>query len=326
MESQNFENLTFRVHNAILYFSTNSRDLMKEIRNDFGIFEVHNVARFDGKMKISLTYDEFPLEIPKYAIREAVLQAEPDTAIYSISEMKFLEEKKKFLLRVESEKNQVIGYTNSPSRISSLLRFLLKWMLIKSLEKKGMAFIHGSGVEKNGASLFFVGPSGFGKTHILITLLRENYRLITDDTILFKNGKVLPFHIRSKILTDMLNKFPFLKEKIESSNQIGRSQLIDLGKFFAVQKKNISPSKLFYVYVWNAPETKIEILPKKEMLSRLLHIYQVEMKTSPVSNANNEEIMKNVLDEYYKFTEKSDCYKIYAGNDLSKFKDSIKVI
>jgi hypothetical protein len=227
---------------------------------------------------------------------------------------------------VDTEKNEVKGYFKPPLDISSLLRFLLKWMMIKALEKKGSVFIHGSGVEKDGESLFFIGPSGSGKTSTLITLLLNGYRLITDDTILFKDGKVMPFHIRSKILKDLVQKVPSLENKLPNyAGFADSSLLINLGELFPRHESPVQPSKLFYVYVWKAEETRIEKVQKKEMLSRLFHTYQTELLSSLWFNQNKKETLREIFPLYKEFVEKTECYKIYAGTDQIKFIKAIQV-
>jgi hypothetical protein len=206
------------------------------------------------------------------------------------------------------------------------IRFLLKWLLIKALEKKGVSFLHGSGVNKDGSSLFFVGPSGSGKTHTLITFLLKGYKLITDDTIFLKDGKVLPFHLRSKILQNIFAEIPILKKGLNEKSTIlpELGWHIDLGDIFPVQKKKSYASKLFYIYVWNASETKIETIPKKEMMSRLFHIYQNELGNSMWFNHNMDEAMKKIFYNYDAFIEKADCFKIYAGSDVTDFVKTVQ--
>jgi hypothetical protein len=297
---------------------------MKEIHKDFGAFETKNGYKVNGKMEILETEETFPITVPPYAIRETILP--PNAAIYTVENFRFIEEKEKRIMRLNFENNEIIGYFKTSINYRMFIRFALKWLLIKVLENKGISFIHGSGVEKDGSSFFFVGPSGSGKTHTLIAFLLAGYKLITDDIILVKEGKVIPFHLRSKILNNMIIEMPFLKKGLteKSSQLLDVGWHIDLADIFTVQKKQVYPSKLFYIYVWNASETQIEAIPKKEMLSRLFHIYQNELSNSIWFNHDIEESMKKIFTNYEAFVQKVDCFKVYAGKDVVEFINEVQ--
>ena len=318
------QNILFEVYDILLSFSTNSAELMDEIRKDFGSFETNSGLEVDGCMRIIEQKGRFPLRVPKYAIRETILP--PDAAIYTVDNLRFIEQSNERTLRLDFEKNEIVGYFKSPLKYTVFLRSLLKWVLIKALEKQGISFIHGSGVEKDGLSLFFIGPSGSGKTRTLLAFLLDGYNLITDDTIFFKDKKVFPFYIRSKILEDLVKKHPVLKKGVNKKSTLlpGQGWHIDLGDIFPVQRREIHPSKLFYIYVWNAEETKIEVISKKEMLSRLFFIYKNELSSSIWFNHEEEKTMRDLFPNYDLFVKEADCYKVYAGTNIPGFIKAIK--
>jgi hypothetical protein len=325
MGEQNLQRLVFNICESVLEFSTNSDKLVEEIRKDFGRFERHLSLACDGSIRIIETDNKFPLRIPKFAIRDIhILQS----AIFTLVDKRFLQEGDKHILRIDFDKNKVLGYLKPNSEPSMFCppRSLLKWMLIKTLEKKGIAFVHGSGVEKAGTSLFFVGPSSFGKTYTLVTFLLEGYNLITDDTIFLKNDSVIPLYLRSMVAEDMLRKFPILKQGLnDKSTYVPRSGwFIDLGNVFPRQKQKVQPSKLFYMYVWNAKETKVEKIPKKEMLARLFHVYRSEIGKTIWFDYRMDEARKSIFPNYNALIEKADCYRVYAGSNTSLFLESIQ--
>ena len=321
------QDLTLKIHDVILTFSTNSNELMKEIRKDFESFEINtNLIQFDVSMRIIKMDEEFPLSIPKYAIRENFLP--PNSFIFNKADLKFLEEKDKRILRVDYKKSDILGYFKSPCDYSPFIRFLLKWMLIKSLEKKGIAFIHGSGVERDDSSLFFIGPPRFGKTYTLINFLIDEYKLITDDTILFRGDRVLPFYLRSKIHLDTFNQFPVLEKGLnnKSTRLPGIGWFIDLKSIFPFQENEVRPSKLFYIHIWNASETKVKAISKKEMLARLLHTYRIELDYSLWYNQDKDKAMKNIFPNYNALVEIANCYEVYAGSDTSNFLKAVQAV
>ena len=80
------------------------------------------------------------------------------------------------------------------------------------------------------------------------------------------------------------------------------------------------------MYTWNTPETKIETIPKKEMLSKLIHSYQAELKNTLKFKPNEEKSLRRIFSYYYVFVEKADCYKIFAGSDQSILLKTIQAI
>ena len=313
----------FLVHGAVLHLSTNSKKVYGEIHKDFGRFETDEDLEIDGKIKIIETEGKFPIEIPEYAIRDSFVP--PESAMYVISNQRFVERKNECIIRIDYEKKEIVAYTRPSYDISQLMHSFLKWMLIKTLEDKNIFFIHGSGVVKEDNSSFFVGHSGFGKTTILVALLQEGFKMITDDTILISDGEVLPFHIRGMIHEDMFQKFPVLKKGLNenSTNFPQQGWFVDLEDIFPVKKGRILPSKLFYAYVWNSRKTKCEEIGKKEMLSKLLQIYLQEFNKSVWFGKDKDVAIRKLFPSYHSFVENVDCYKVFAGRDLSEF---LKVI
>ena len=71
MVTENEETFNFGLQNNFVSFSTNNRKLMNDVRKDLvGTFETHKELETCGTMRIIETDMEFPIEVPKYAIRE----------------------------------------------------------------------------------------------------------------------------------------------------------------------------------------------------------------------------------------------------------------
>ncbi len=135
--------------------------------------------------------------------------------------------------------------------------------------------------------------------------------------------------MRSKIIENLFDKFPILRQGLPPESKKGTyipnvGSLIDLADIFPVQKQEIEPSKLLYIYVWNAHKTKIEEISKKEMLSRLLHNYQVEVSNTLWSGYRYDEAMKKIFPIYNGFVDKVKCYKVFAGSSSSHFIKTIQ--
>lgn len=318
-----------KVYDAVVGVSTNSKNIVDELNKDVGKYLEKNVGYVDGSIKMVETKGKFPLKIPEYAIRESFLP--PDSASYVYSGLKFLEKKNQRIVKADWKNNSVVGYFRPKYKVSSLIRFLLKWVIIRALENHQVFYIHGSGVAKNGSALLFIGPTGFGKTSTLITFLQNGYKLITDDTILIRNNEILPFHMRSMIHKDMLKRFPFLKKCIsKESTYIAlppqKGWLVNLEKIYPAFYGKIKSAYLFYVYVWNSKKTKLENISKKEMVSRLLYTYFNEISNSVWFGWEKETLTKKLFSTYAFFAENVECYRLFVGSSSLQLLKTVEEI
>ena len=60
------------------------------------------------------------------------------------------------------------------------------------------------------------------------------------------------------------------------------------------------------------------------MLSRLFHIYQNELGNSIWLNYDIEGAMKKIFANYDALIKKVDCFKIYAGSDITEFINKVQ--
>jgi hypothetical protein len=150
--------------------------------------------------------------------------------------------------------------------------------------------------------------------------------LITDDTIFYGDEGVIPFQIRSKIIKDIVKEIPGLEKAVEGKESINIADvgwLVDLTKVYLYEKRNIEPSKLFYVYAWNSDKTKIQDIEKKEMLSRLIKVYKTELSSSIWFKGGEKESLKRIFKQYGDFVDKVECKKVFVGHDPIKAIKSI---
>lgn len=101
---------------------------------------------------------------------------------------------------------------------------------------------------------------------------------------------------------------------------------MDMGDIFPVEEDEIQPSNLFFTYIWNSSKTKIEKIPKKEMLSRLLYCYKEEINNSIWFSSYKNEVIKKIFQTYSSFIEKINCCNVFIGSDTSRFKSEIKKV
>lgn len=306
--------LRFGLEKSAVQFSTNSRDLYNKVLGDYERYSAPDIVPV-AFMEVHKC-DEFPISVPEYALREAVVP--PDAAIYSKDDLLYLEEKGKRVLRIDPSKNRIVEYGKSPKDYYLLTRFSLKWMLIKALERKGVSYIHGSGVRYEDETYFFTGPPKHGKTRNLVTFLHNGGSFITDDNIFYGEQGVIPFQIKSKIIKDLALRFPELEKAshVESSMRLDDlGWFIDLTKIYPCEEKYVDPSNLFFLYAWNSRETKIKEISKKEMLSRLIQVYKAELASSYWYKGEEKESLTRIFKQYGDFVERVNCRIALVGRD-----------
>jgi hypothetical protein len=277
----------------------------------------------DAEWKFSVieTPDQFPMEIPEFAIRDSIMF--PSAEMYVLNNLIFLEDKEEYIISIDSREKSVEAYFKPSVSITEKIRFLTKRVLIRSLELRNIFFIHGAAIEWDGSSIIFAGSSGSGKTSALITLLEKGKKLITDDTVLFKEQIVLPFYIRSMIHRDMLKTFPKLKKGIGSNAtwvSEAKGWWMDIGDIFSFHAKGLPLSKIFYLYVWKSSKTRCEEISKKEMLSKLYRTYIQETTQIPLDTGLHDKVFA----AYHSLLEHVDCYKLFVGKDREELIDVIE--
>jgi hypothetical protein len=315
-------NSTLKVQDAIINLTTNSDQILVETCRDFGTSE----PRSDPDGTISIFKKKLmSLQIPEYSIRISVVP--PRLSVYKSSNQIFVEERGRFILRLDRDKNELYGYVQKSVDISHRLRFLIKWMFVKILMDKGIFFLHGSAVDDEHNASIFTGPPGCGKTTTLITLLHEGFRKVADDISLIRDGKIVPFPMRSFIHKDAFERYPNLKKGLDNSSTYS-SELdgwwVNLGGIFPTSRKEVPVSRVFYLHVWNSAHTKCKEIPRSQMLSMVSQASLQDVRTSIWIDPNS--LMNKAFPVYHSLLEKVDCYNAYVGWDREEFLKSFKRI
>jgi hypothetical protein len=84
----------------------------------------------------------------------------------------------------------------------------LEWAIMTGIlqNTRHLVQLHAAGVDVDGQALLFVGPSGAGKTSLVLSLLLKGWKCLSDEVILVEPGtnRVMPlprsFHIHSRTL------------------------------------------------------------------------------------------------------------------------------
>jgi hypothetical protein len=82
----------------------------------------------------------------------------------------------------------------SPKLLNSIKRLVIHYPLLFLLEQKnGIYFLHASAVEKEGKGFIFTGLPGCGKTLAMSILLKEGFRFLSDNFLLWNRDHLFAF-------------------------------------------------------------------------------------------------------------------------------------
>ena len=149
---------TVSVYDINLQFSSNSESFLREIRKDLNRFAVSDsskAANAEWSFSVSETTSTLPLQIPEFAIRDSIMF--PSAQIYVLNNLIYLEDKEKYIIKIDNQKKTVEAYVKPSVSIIEKIRFLIKRVLIKTLESRNIYFIHGAAIERNDLSIVFAG-------------------------------------------------------------------------------------------------------------------------------------------------------------------------
>ena len=306
-------------------FQTNSKALLDETAKDYDHFVCSTNEPLQGRVRLTETAGGFPIRVPEYAIRDSF--GPNESAIFTHSDTRYVMVRDDCAFEIDLRGNTIEGYFRPKHPVWPFFRPMLKWFVIKNLERNGLHFLHASAAIHDDNCVLFVAPSGFGKTSALLTLLVRGYRLVTDDLVFFDGETVYPFHTRSMIHTDMLERFPFLRGALDGplASQAEDGWHVDLEAVFGAVHEPFVPIEplLLHLYVWNSPETTWKHLTRNQMVAKMCHTYLMELGNSFWFGWNRERVAKNVFDSYFDLSAKAKSYEMRAGWDLEKFEESL---
>ncbi len=250
--------------------------------------------------------------MPIGAIRDVFVQ---NMEIYTKSDLRYLQFGDS-RARINLETGSFDAVLERRVERTPIPRFLMKWSVIRGLERRNRFPLHSSAVTDGTCIRIFVGRSGTGKTTLLMHYLIRGQILITDDVLFLGQKAIYPFLLRSDLRKETLNR---LRRESKFVNVRLKPGLVDLGAIFPsrrdpLQLNNIS---MYYINVWHSTKSKIEQVTQQQMLGLLTDSYVSEMNQSHWSGWKKSERISKVMRTYSKILQHADCYEIHAGSDMA---------
>jgi hypothetical protein len=174
------------------------------------------------------------------------------------------------LLSLDPDRPSVEGWLANPERMPPdwAASFVLL-AAIELLRTQGLYAVHAAAVEKDGAGILVVAPSGAGKTTACLSLVRAGYRYLSDDHPLFNGRLLLPFPGRLAVTERTRSWFPELARNGLRQDTLKRSFRIE-DVFPTASGRPCPPRLLLFLRLADWHESFAEPLSPARALEELL--------------------------------------------------------
>lgn len=260
--------------------------------------------------------------VPEFAVRVSTVF--PGSSVFAHSGSLYIHEPGNCLICVRTAPLEVEAWVSPEYDAFEKLRYLAKHLVVKSLEAKGLFWIHGSAVSPNdGGALIFTGVSGSGKTTCLLAMLEIGYRMVSDDVVLVRGDSVLPFYLRSMIHAKTVERFPTLRAPFKGSRYDPRSDgsWINLGDHYPVEKDAIKPAAIFNTFVWKSGRSVCRPSNPEKTVQKLVRNFILE---SGSIFEPSSALAKKAFEAFSRLAESVPCFDLYIGTENPPLIEAIR--
>ncbi|PSG98650.1 MAG: hypothetical protein BRC29_00805 [Nanohaloarchaea archaeon SW_7_43_1] len=126
-----------------------------------------------------------------------------------------------------------------------IIRRAIQLPLMWKMQQKGFYPVHASAVEKDGEAYVFTGFGGVGKTTLGLYLAENDYKLMADNLVFLKDGKVYPypemlrvtdFTVERTSILEKTGERVFGQEIVETDDKNIASEPTELEKIFLLNR------------------------------------------------------------------------------------------
>ncbi|MBW2992374.1 hypothetical protein KY345_04115 [Candidatus Woesearchaeota archaeon] len=292
----------YKIADFIVQIRHNNDELFRYINDELKFYGTKELQIGDALIEINAGNDDFT--IPKKAVR--IFSNKPGIKVRSDGVDYILRPDEALIVMDFRRKRVKINYVIANANVLLMLRWAVKWLIIKTAENKGLAYIHGAAVRYKGKNIVFAGDSGSGKSSCLLRMLRAGAQLISDDNT-FVDPRIIPFSLKPAVSKDLIKRFQIkgqdeevYKHHIQDSN-IG---MIDL---------------LILLKVWHHDTSEVTPVMPDDAVAELENIYFREMKITEIEVQD-----KNIsIQKYRQAIGSARCFTLYAGNDEEEVKETL---
>jgi hypothetical protein len=218
------------------------------------------------------------------------------------------------VLVINGKQGHAQGYLINPEQLPpTLIEYIFHLALIELLRRRELYTIHATALEYHGCAVLIPGNSGRGKTTSFISLLRSGYRYLSDDhPLLHDSGahiEVLPFPIKINVTDATVQFFPELREASEQVLHPGfpKRYFYADDLYPTTVGERCQPAIVLFPHVVDAPQSRLELLPKSRALEALL---------PQALLVYDQEVARREFQVLAKLVQQVDCYRLHFGRDI----------
>lgn len=314
----------FNVHGVKTRLVTNSQSVARAVA---GLLRAFKLAKSTASTKPDIEVFLFTVG----ALDEKMAPVPPGTSmLYDWETIKIYHSGRHRFLTVASQARvtadirvcQAVGFIDerlltSDWLISHLVFYPLWGQLLKEV---GLYPFHAAGLARNGKAFLFPGRSGSGKSTLSLQLVKNGYRLLSDDTVFLreKDGKVeaLSFPEEINVTDETIKLFPDLK-KVESFtiNELRHKSSFSIEELYPGCMVDASvPVLLVFPQIAEADTTAVTPLSRTEALAMMMRYGFFFM--DPSTTSRHFEILSLLARQ-------TESYRLYLGKDQEKLEQTI---
>jgi hypothetical protein len=221
------------------------------------------------------------------------------------------------------KQGQSIGYAKEPcsfKELNQICREMLLPSLFCLLRAQGISRIHASAVSFNGKGIVIAGPSGQGKTTLLLHLLREGFHYIADDNLLLRETQNVPnmlsFSTWIGVSTQTALFFPELSSFIHQTlpDEQGKYR-VDLRRIYnLISVSATAPVLLLFPQINPGEETTFAPLSRMDAAMQCLseNMFVTGIPESKRYFTLLSQVVQSVR-----------CYRVWLGKNMSTIKQDL---
>jgi hypothetical protein len=213
----------------------------------------------------------------------------------------------------EGRRGRMETYLVQPEAMHpDIARSFFHFGLAELLRARGLYTIHATALEQRGRAVLIPGSSGRGKTTCCISLLRAGYRCLSDDhPLLRENGaglEILTFPEKIDVTEHSIEFFPELKAAKERLPQgVQKRSFVPEEIYPHAMTESGKPALLLFPLVVDAPESRLEPLPKNRALEEIMRQGLLVL---------DREVAGRQFMTLSRLAEQTPCYRLYFGEDV----------
>jgi hypothetical protein len=274
-------------------------ELFRSIDDEIGYYGRKEAAEAD----CSATFNPGPdgINIPKKAIRTYIMEGQE---MYSLGERTFLAGRdNRYVIIMDFGKKEIaVHYREHEASLQNVVRWMLKWLIIKAAEGKGLAYIHASAAHYKGKTIIFSGDSHSGKSSSLLRMIQNGAKAISDDSVIFDGANLIPFTFNTSVDEDLVRRFSIkpgfnIGEHVDNRSAYGKADVV------------------IFLRVWNNESSELRPMEYKRALLNMIRSYKKEQTFTIWANWDKDDSSKLIFERYASLLENARCFEFYAGFD-----------